>query len=114
MRRRSRGVGLPTGHVLAGLPCVLDGPLDTDRVVGELEEVGQTPAWNIIGHDTHSDESPQGDVLHVYGVDAGTVEVTVRLDGDTTPHDASPYLAGGSYAPSKAAVCSEEIVDQWR
>jgi hypothetical protein len=100
--------------VLAGLPCVLDGPLDTDRVVGELEKVGQTPAWNIIGHDTHSDETPQGDVLHVYGVDAGTVEVTVRLDGDTTPHDASTYLAGGSYAPGKAAVCSEEIADQWR
>jgi hypothetical protein len=102
------------GEVLAGLPCVLDGPLDTDRVARALEKVGQTPAWNIIGHDTHSDETPQGEVLHVYGIDAGAVEVTVRLAGDTTPHDASPYLAGGSYAPGKGTFCAEEIADQWR
>lgn len=102
------------GEVLAGLPCVLDGPLDTDRLARELEKVGQIPAWNVLGHDADGDVTPQGEVLHVYGIDADTLEVTVRLDGDTTPHDASPYLTGGSWAPGLEVVCTDEIIDRWR
>jgi hypothetical protein len=102
------------GEVLAGLPCVLDGPLDADRLARELEKVGQTPVWNILGHDSDGDEVPPGEVLHVNGIDAGSVQVTVRLDGDTTPHDASPYLAGGSSAPGMEGLCTDETTDTWR
>jgi hypothetical protein len=45
--------------------------------------------------DTSDEGVPQGEVFHVYAVDPSTIEVTVRLDGDATAADPSPYLAEG-------------------
>jgi hypothetical protein len=81
------------GEVLSGLPCAVERPLRSETLAAHLDRLGQRPVWNILNGETFDGALPQGEVLHVHAVDPSTLEVTVRLDGDPTAADPSPYLA---------------------
>jgi hypothetical protein len=82
------------GEVLSGLQCSVDLPLRSEVLAAHLDRLGQTAVWNVVDVSS-SDAVPQGEVLNVHAIDAETVDVMVRLDGDTTPADPSPYLTPG-------------------
>lgn len=80
------------GEVLHEVACIAERPLRSNILAIHLDRLGQTPVWNILNGRTFDGDVPRGEVLHARAMDAETVEVTVRLDGDTTPADPSPYI----------------------
>lgn len=91
------------GEVLGGLQCAVDGPLRSEHVAEQLETMGLTAEWQVVGQENFKDGVPAGEVVWGHARNARTVSLGVHLDGDTATYGKSALLQGKSCTPEHAA-----------
>lgn len=102
------------GEALGGLQCALPAPLRADDIAPFLDDLGLTPVWFIvsptgdpsIADSTLVTETPDGEVLGAWSIDAKTVNLDVVLDGVT--------LGDGWDSRPSDTPCTAELANRWR